>query len=118
MSVPPQYDEIIDDLIEATEYGKVKWVKLPSDELSLSMPDGSFCMWDGFDDTNLESFIGVGIRLSDGSLLDSFSCVENEPSYERVRNLYFAGRRSANNVDQRLSSLKDMLKKLNAEAHS
>lgn len=109
MSIPNEYLDICEMLIEATNDGRVNWIE-KSGTFVVRLPDYYFEIWSGSDDQN-EEFVAIGLKdPSERGLLDNWYLNEGDPHFDKLQTLWRAARRHAYRLPEKLEALRRLLR--------
>jgi hypothetical protein len=110
MSIPKEYRDICEMLLNATEHRRVSWITQGTIYV-VYFKDFRLELWSGSDETDSE-FIAMGLRdPRHQNLADNWHVEEKETEeFALMKRLYDSVRRQTGKVEQRLQELRDLLK--------
>jgi hypothetical protein len=109
MSIPKEYDEICNMLLDATKQGRVNWFERGG-SFVVRLPDFDFEIWSGTSEPGDTRFVAIGLKDSKGRvLLDDWFVDQGRPEFTRLDELCAAARRHAYRVSQKLEQMRSLL---------
>lgn len=104
MPIPSDYQNIVDNLLSATEAGRAKWGRTKFG-FDISILESKFIIWSGTDEESDQGFVSFALADDAGKNLDTWYVDETDSDYDKMQRLCNGAKRQALGIAKLLSSL-------------
>jgi hypothetical protein len=112
MARPLNYDEIIDNLAQKTEQGKLSWSPTSQDDAFVCVLEGEFTFRVVKFEYRNEERVAFSMTDKTNSEIFQLAASFGEAFYQKLNNLHEVARRAALDVEVKLNQVSDILKRI------
>ena len=115
MPEPINYDEIVDGLVQKTDEGKIAWSQVYSENNFSCVLEGgefTFKVEKRYDHDADETSLSLTMNDNQGNEIFRVDAPERLALGRKLSNLHESARRQALDVEQKISAVKNILKKI------